>query len=147
MSCIKGGICEHGGCSNCMGEPNVKLQEDWKDQAMSADDVKNSKRIWIYRMYSDVKGMGEYTSWKPEGLGDAKEYLPVEDHDRVVAELKAEIERLTQTTKAKADKIQALVSQMSRHENLNKEDMPFVCEILNGELESIMNQLKAGGEK
>lgn len=46
---------------------------------------------------------------------------------------------------AKADKIQALVSQMARHENLNKEDMPFVCEILNGELESVVNKLKTGG--
>lgn len=94
MSCIKGGICEHGGCSNCMGEPNVKLQEDWKGQAMSADNVKNSKRIWIYRTYSDVNGMGEYVSWKPEGSGDAKEYIAVTEHEAVVAELKAENERL-----------------------------------------------------
>lgn len=155
MSCIKGGICEHGGRSNCLGEPNIKLQEDWKGQAMSQDDMKNSKRIWIYRMYSDVKGMGEYVSWRPEGLGDAKEYIAVTDHDRVVAELKAEVQErdrlvakyldleneFANESLKKANKLEAIIRQMSRHENLNKEDMPLVCEILQREVNSILSKL------
>jgi hypothetical protein len=41
----------------------------------------------------------------------------------------------------KASKISALISQMERHQNLNKEDMPLVVEILKRELD-FLNRLE-----
>lgn len=44
MSCLKGGICEHGGCSDCQGEPNIKLGQDWlikeRTNKMSIENLK-----------------------------------------------------------------------------------------------------------
>jgi hypothetical protein len=56
--------------------------------------MSDSKTIWIYRRYGDVEGMGEYTSWKPEGFDKAREYIMKSDHDRIVAELRAEVIKL-----------------------------------------------------
>ena len=41
----------------------------------------------------------------------------------------------------KASKISALISQMERHQNLNKEDMPLVVEVLKRELD-FLNRLE-----
>lgn len=50
----------------------------------------------------------------------------------------------------KANKLKALISQMQRHETLNKSDMPLVCGILHTEMHGILvaaknleNMLKA----
>lgn len=46
---------------------------------------------------------------------------------------------------SKAEKLEAIIRQMVRHENLNKEDMPLVCEVLMRELQTVDQQLKRIG--
>lgn len=108
MSCIKGGICEHGGCSNCLGEPNIKLQEDWKDKVNSG-----------HHTFAEVKERARLVA----------KYLELENE-------------FTNEGLKKANKLEAIIRQMSRHENLNKEDMPLVCEILQREVNSILSKLE-----
>lgn len=62
MSCVKGGICEHGGCSDCMGEPNIKLQEDWNTIKITTVYELTAEEI-AYQLlednYEDKSGMLE----------------------------------------------------------------------------------------
>lgn len=67
-------------------------------------------------------------------------FAEVQERDRLVFKYLELEKSFAETIKAKAGKIQAIINQMSRHENLNKEDMPLVCEILQREVNSILSK-------
>lgn len=69
MSCVKGDICEHGGCSYCLGEPNVKLGQDWKRMS----DASEVKRLTAYTIQID-------------GIDGHEKFVFASDHDRIMAE-------------------------------------------------------------
>lgn len=73
-------------------------------------------------------------SEKQEQCRLVDEYIRL-DHE--LEELKGE----ESPNSKKASKISALISQMERHQNLNKEDMPLVVEILKRELD-FLNRLE-----
>ena len=64
-------------------------------------------------------------------------YSEKQERDRLVEEylhLDKELENIELVGDIRANKIKAIIARMERHENLNKEDFPFVVEILKKEL-------------
>lgn len=51
----------------------------------------------------------------------------------------SQLDCIEQEMMDKANKLKALISQMIRHETLNKSDMPIVCEILTREMHNAIS--------
>ena len=72
-------------------------------------------------------------------------YAEKQERDRLLDEYLKLEQDLVSTLSTRASKIEAIIRQMVRHENLNKEDMPLVCEVLMRELQTVDQQLKRIG--
>lgn len=67
-------------------------------------------------------------------------YSEKQERDLLVEEyllLDKELENIELVGDIKTNKLKAIIAQMERHGNLNKEDFPFVIEILKKELEAV----------
>lgn len=85
MSCVKGGICEHGGCSDCLGEPNIKLGQDWKRMS-DASEVKRYKTSPGWYEINDVTEYnGASVRLKPSYTSSTEFKANLEDKQKEVS--------------------------------------------------------------